>query len=95
MLEQIRAPDLYRELGRGITPPREGVSLTLWLTWQFMMVLAASGLFFISASMFRGPKDIEGSGWKIRLVVGVVVALVATVIGTFVWQMWWPEALPR
>jgi PAS domain-containing protein len=86
----ITAPDLYRELGRGITPPREGVSLTLWLTWQFMMVVAASGLFFIAASMFRGPKDIEGSGWKIRLVVGVVVALVATVIGTFLWQMGWP-----
>ncbi len=86
----ITAPDLYRELGRGITPPRDGVSLTLWLTWQFMMVVAASGLFFIAASMFRGPKDIEGSGWKIRLTLGVVLALVATVIGTFLWQMGWP-----
>ncbi|MCZ6756061.1 MAG: ATP-binding protein [Gemmatimonadetes bacterium] len=86
----IAAPDLYRELGRGITPPREGVSLTLWLTWQFMMVVAASGLLFIAAAMFRGPKDIEGSGWKIRLTLGVVLVLVATVVGTFLWDMGWP-----
>ena len=90
MAALITAPGLYRELGRGITPPRDGVSLTLWLTWQLMMVVAASGLFFIAASMFRGPKDIEGSGWKIRLTLGVVLALVATVLGTFLWQLGWP-----
>jgi signal transduction histidine kinase len=88
----INAPVLYRELGRGITPPREGVSLTLWLTWQFMMVVAASGMLFIAASMFRGPKDIEGSGWKIRLTLGVVLALIATVMGTFLWHLGWPQA---
>lgn len=80
------APDMYRELGRGITPPTEGVSLPLWMTWQLMMVVAASALIMFAAALFRGSRDITGSRWKALLAVGVILALVAAVIGIFVWR---------
>ncbi len=88
----VVAPDMYRELGRGITPPSDGVSLALSVTWQVTMVLAASALFGIAAALFRGNEGIEGNRWRTRYVLGILLALLATVVGTYLWtpRLGWP-----
>ena len=81
----IMAPDMYRELGRGITPPSDGVSLSLWVTWQVTMVVAASALFGIAAALFRGNKPVENTRWRLRYTLGISMALLATGLGIWLW----------
>ena len=92
----IVAPDMYRELGRGITPPSDGVSLSLWLTWQVTMAVAASALFGVAAALFRGNNPIAGNRWKTWFALGIVLALVAAVAGTYLWSpgphVGWPPS---
>jgi two-component system nitrogen regulation sensor histidine kinase NtrY len=78
------APYLLQDLARGITPPADGVSLGLWLTWQVGLVLSASALVLLAAALVRGPKvPAHGGLWPFlasALAVGLAVA------GLFLWE---------
>ncbi len=50
----VASPYLISSLGRGITPPADGVSVGLWLTWQLAILVSASALLVPSAALFRG-----------------------------------------
>jgi two-component system nitrogen regulation sensor histidine kinase NtrY len=87
------SPYLISSLGRGITPPADGVSIGLWLSWQLALMVSAAALIVPTAALFRGLAG-EGEGrawWHIGL--GVAIALAASVIGVLVWSPLggWPE----
>ncbi|HTO74031.1 MAG TPA: hypothetical protein VMJ30_09430, partial [Gemmatimonadales bacterium] len=50
----VGAPYLMSELARGITPPANGVSIRLWLTWQLALVMASSAMIVLAAALVRG-----------------------------------------
>ena len=87
----LASPYLISDLGRGITPPANGVSVGLWLTWQLTLLVAASALIVGAASLFRGNAPESHTRW--RIVIGVAIALAAAVIGVFVWSPrgGWPD----
>ena len=87
----IGAPYFVNDLGRGITPPVNGVTTSLWVTWQVTLTVATSALILLAAALFRGEDDNAGSGWGVS--IGVVIALAAAVVGVVVWQpkLGWPE----
>jgi signal transduction histidine kinase len=80
----LAAPYLISNLGRGITPPARGVSIGLWLSWQLTLVVAASALIVIAASLFRGNSPEVTTRW--RIFVAVAIALAAAIIGVLVWS---------
>jgi signal transduction histidine kinase len=84
------SPYLVSSLGRGITPPAEGVSIGLWLIWHLSLLVIASALIVPAAALFRGPET-DGRWWHIGL--GVGIALAASVIGVLVWSPrgGWPD----
>ncbi|MEO8294674.1 MAG: ATP-binding protein [Gemmatimonadota bacterium] len=86
----IVAPYAMRELGRGITPPSNGVSPGLWLTWQITLLLATAAPIVMAAALFRGDRPVSrtpGSIW-----IGAAIAVIATIAGVYVWgpQIGWP-----
>ncbi len=85
------APYLFRDLGRGITPPAQGVSTGLWLMWELTLVLTVSAVIIIAAALFRGDRPATLTPW--RLWVGVALAFVAATIGVFIWgpRGGWPN----
>jgi two-component system, NtrC family, nitrogen regulation sensor histidine kinase NtrY len=87
----LAAPYLISSLGRGITPPAEGVSVGLWLTWQLALLVSVSALIVPAAALFRGSELDHRPSW--RAAVGVAIALAATVIGVLVWSPrgGWPD----
>jgi signal transduction histidine kinase len=87
----LAAPYLISSLGRGITPPADGVSVGLWLTWQLALLVSVSALIVPAAALFRGAEPDGGTPW--RIAVGVGIALAATVIGVLVWSPrgGWPD----
>ena len=50
------SPYLISSLGRGITPPADGVSIGLWLIWHARAAGSASALIVPTAALFRGPE---------------------------------------
>jgi two-component system nitrogen regulation sensor histidine kinase NtrY len=78
------SPYLISDLGRGITPPADGVSIGLWLTWQLALLVSVSALIVPAAALFRG--DGAGSHGSWRIVAGVTIAFIAAVIGVLVWS---------
>ncbi len=85
------SPYVISNLGKGITPPADGVSLWLWLTWQLALLVAASALIVPTAALFRGSGP-DGSGsW--RIFAGVSIAFAAAIIGVLVWSPrgGWPD----
>ena len=48
------SPYLISSLGRGITPPADGVSIGLWLIWHLALLVSASALIVPTAALFRG-----------------------------------------
>ncbi|HEX3233281.1 MAG TPA: ATP-binding protein [Gemmatimonadales bacterium] len=87
----LAAPYLISSLGRGITPPAEGVSVGLWLTWQLALLVSVSALIVPAAALFRGPEPDRRTSW--RIAIGVAIALAATIIGVLVWSPrgGWPD----
>ena len=87
----LASPYLISHFGRGITPPARGVPVGLWLTWQLMLLVAASALIVGAAALFRGDAPESHTRW--RVIVGVAIALSAAVIGVLVWspQGGWPD----
>jgi two-component system nitrogen regulation sensor histidine kinase NtrY len=85
------SPYLISDLGRGITPPAQGVSVGLWLTWQLTLLVAASALILGAASLFRGSGAETHTRW--RIIAGVTIAFAAAVIGVLVWspRAGWPD----
>jgi signal transduction histidine kinase len=87
------SPYLISSLGRGITPPADGVSIGLWLSWQLALMVSAAALIVPTAALFRGTAaEHEHRGWW-HIAVGVAIALAASVIGTVVWSPrgGWPD----
>jgi signal transduction histidine kinase len=87
----LASPYLISHLGRGITPPARGVPVGLWLTWQLMLLVAASALIVGAAALFRGNGPESHTRW--RIILGVAIALAAAVIGVLVWSPrgGWPD----
>ncbi len=85
------APYLVSNLGRGITPPADGVSIGLWLTWQLALLVSAAALLVPAAALFRGSGPERQTPW--RVVTGVAIAFAAAIIGVVVWspQGGWPD----
>jgi len=85
------SPYLISSLGRGITPPADGVSIGLWLTWHLALLVSASALIVPTAALFRGQQAEGRAWWHIGL--GVGIALAAAVIGVLVWSPrgGWPD----
>jgi len=85
------SPYLISSLGRGITPPARGVSLSLWLMWQLTLLVSVSALILPAAALFRGSGPESHSRW--RVVAGVGIAFAAAVIGVLVWtpREGWPS----
>lgn len=95
------APFVVQDLGRGITPPAAGVSTGLWLAWEVTLLVATCAMLVLVAALFRGPMP---SRRRWTVMVGVVAALAAAVIGLFVfngrsgwpdwyWALWAPPLL--
>jgi signal transduction histidine kinase len=87
----LAAPYLISSLGRGITPPSRGVSMGLWLTWQLTLLVSVSALIIAAAALFRGNGPDSHTRW--RIVAGVGIAFVATIIGVLIWSPrgGWPD----
>ena len=87
----LASPYVISGLGRGITPPADGVSVGLWLTWQLALLVAASALIVPTAALFRGAGPDAQTSW--RSFAGVAIAFAAAVIGVLVWSPrgGWPE----
>ena len=77
-------------LARGIHPPAEGASFTLWVTWSLPLALAATALLVVAN--WAGRSALHGSrgapGW-----LGPMIALAAAVLAPIVWQApgQWPQ----
>ena len=84
------APYAMRELGRGITPPANGVPLGLWLTWQITLLLATAAPIVLAAAFFRGSQVVDRTPSTVWL--GGAVAVIATIAGVYVWgpRIGWP-----
>jgi signal transduction histidine kinase len=85
------SPYLISNLGRGITPPADGVPIGLWLSWQLALMVSAAALIVPTAALFRGSSA-EPRGWR-HIAIGVAIALAASVIGVLVWSPrgGWPD----
>ncbi|HET9041422.1 MAG TPA: hypothetical protein VFN40_14680, partial [Gemmatimonadales bacterium] len=85
------SPYLISSLGRGITPPADGVSIGLWLSWHLALMVSASALIVPTAALFRG-QGAEPRNWA-HIAAGVIIALAASVIGVLVWSPrgGWPD----
>ena len=71
----LASPYVISGLGRGITPPADGVSVGLWLTWQLALLVAASALIVPTAALFRGAGPDARTSW--RSFAGVAIAFAA------------------
>jgi hypothetical protein len=87
----LASPYLISSLGRGITPPADGVPIGLWLSWQLALMVSAAALIVPTAALFRGSSA-EPRGWG-HIALGVAIALAAAVIGVLVWSPrgGWPD----
>jgi signal transduction histidine kinase len=85
------SPYLISSLGRGITPPADGVPVGLWLSWQLALMVSAAALIVPTAALFRGSST-EPRGWR-HIALGVAIALAAAVVGVLVWSPrgGWPD----
>jgi len=87
----LASPYLISSLGRGITPPAEGVSIGLWLSWQLALMVSAAALIVPTAALFRGSSE-EPRGWA-HIAIGVAIAFAASIVGVLVWSPrgGWPD----
>ena len=85
-------PIVLRELGRGITPPSEGVPITLWWGWNGALFLAGLSLLVLASAFVRGTGPSGESRWPL---FGALLSVVAAAVGVFVftgrpgWPAWY------
>jgi signal transduction histidine kinase len=84
-------PFTTSDLSRGITPPTDGTSVALWLTWYLALFLAAAGPLVLAAALLRGsgPPDAK-RGWALA---GAAAVALTAVVGLAVWSPAhdWPD----
>lgn len=87
----LLTPYFIRALGRGITPPADGASIGLWLSWQVTLLIGAAALIIAAAALLRGSARTAGGGWRIAL--ASTLAIAAAVVGVIVWSPrgGWPD----
>ncbi|HEX5387950.1 MAG TPA: ATP-binding protein [Gemmatimonadales bacterium] len=87
----LAAPWLVTALARGITPPAGGAPPGLWLTWELTLVFAMSAPMAAAAALFRAGAAAPPA--SSRVWTGVGIAVLAAVVGVFVWspEGGWPE----
>ncbi len=94
VLGTLIAPYLLQDLARGITPPAQGVSVTLWLVWQGALTLTAAALVLLAAALVRGREVPRHAGpWPW---VAGAIAVSAAIAGLWLWDPAdaWPEWYP-
>lgn len=84
------APYAVRTLGQGITPPVDGVTIPLWLTWETTLLVTTAGLMLMGAALLRRH---DGAGRMRWPLLGAAWALAAAVVGVYAWEgrSGWPE----
>jgi signal transduction histidine kinase len=87
----LASPYLISSLGRGITPPADGVSVGLWLSWHLAILVSAAALIVPTAALFRGSGAENPSAR--RIAAGVAIAVAAATVGVLVWSPrgGWPD----
>ncbi|MFQ5550090.1 MAG: PAS domain-containing sensor histidine kinase, partial [Gemmatimonadales bacterium] len=86
------APYGLREFAHGITAPADGGGVGLWVAWQAVLAVSASGVLLLAASVIRG-REVELPPWVTGITIGWT-AVTATV-GLLTWTPGpgaaWPE----
>jgi signal transduction histidine kinase len=92
LLLLLAAPYLVSRLGRGIQAPIEGVPFGLWLTWETTVFLVAAAILLPAAAAL--PERRDAPLW--RPIAGSVIAIVAAIVGLFIWNArhGWPDWYP-
>jgi len=87
----VEAPYVVRNLGRGITPPAQGVGVALWLSWEATLAVATMALILLAAALVRGSTEPRRTPWM--LPAACVWAGLAGVAGLWLWEPnnAWPE----
>ncbi len=79
------------DLSRGITPPADGTSLGLWVTWFLALFLAGAGPIVLASALLRGDGTPRAGSWWPW--AGALSAVVAAIVGLSSWQpgTGWPS----
>jgi signal transduction histidine kinase len=87
----FEAPYLVRDLGRGIRPPAQGVSIPLWLSWETTLAVTSMALILLAAALVRGPTEPRRASWI--LPAASLWAAVAALAGLWLWEPngAWPD----
>ena len=87
----LAAPFVLRDLGRGITPPAQGVSVPLWLSWEAALAVTGMALILLAAALVRGATEPRRVPWI--LPAACAWAIVAAVAGLWLWdpEGAWPD----
>ena len=88
----LAVPLVLRELARGITPPTQGVPITLWWGWHAALFLIGFSLLLIAAAIARGTGESGRARWPL---LGAAFSVVTAAVGVFVftgrpgWPAWY------
>ncbi len=80
----VVAPLFIALVGPGITPPTDGVSMPLWLTWQLTLFLPSAGLVLLAVAGLRRGGSASAPVWPAAL--GCALAIAAGIGGLWGWQ---------
>ncbi len=87
----VEAPYVVRHMGRGITPPAQGVSLALWMSWEATLAVTGMALILLAAALVRGSTEPRRASWI--LPAACTWAVLAAIAGLWLWNPdgAWPE----
>ena len=83
-LVTLATPLMLRELGRGITPPSEGIGLGLWWTWHLALLLPTAGVLTAVAAMMRRNRRLEPR--LLPAVLGGSLAVAVAALGLTIFE---------
>jgi two-component system nitrogen regulation sensor histidine kinase NtrY len=92
VLLALAVPPLLIHVGDGITPPTDGIDLTLWLQWEVAIAIAGAALLVTGGALLRRMVPRELPGWLPLL--GGVWTVAATLVSLWLWVPghdwpWW------